>query len=94
MKTLLLIIFKILEIITLIASYFLLVRIGFWFDNLAWLADPSEYHWTHPFYLMSAFLCIAIPSVIGAFLYLIIQFTIPGWIKLNKRWVNKILKKD
>ena len=94
MRTLLLILFKILELAGLVASYFVLSLLGTFlilkFEFLAFADTPIN--WYHFYNFFVGFSAIFILAFVFIILYLIITEGIPAWIELNKEWVDKLLK--
>jgi len=93
MKTFLLVLFKILELAGLVASYFLFAFIG---SNIIILGGEASYVDKFSRYNILCFasglvsvLSIALVVII---IYVLITEFVPSWIEANKRFIDKILK--
>lgn len=90
MRTLLFVVFKIIELIGVVAVYLGLCRLGWWIDVLVFRElDPFAYY--NPVYLLvpiSAVLILITAIIIIAWL---VKDLIPWWIESNKNLINKIL---
>jgi hypothetical protein len=83
MKTLLLIIFKLLELFVLVSFYS-----GACY--LSYSIFPKTYVWYNPIYFLATLGIAGTGYVSGLLIYILIK-AIPKWIELNKHWVDKIL---
>jgi hypothetical protein len=92
MKTLLLIVFKIVEIALAVFVYGAICKLGYLIYPLL---DASlggvrsvDYHWLNPYWTLPAILVVLCIGVS----YLFVTELLPFWIRKNKEWVNRIIK--
>lgn len=91
MRTLLLIIFKILEIAGLVAVYLGMCRIGWLIDVST--TNPLDWNWYNPLYFTLSLGIICITLFFILILIWIIFEGIPKWIEYNEDLIDKMLKK-
>lgn len=90
MRTLLFVVFKIIELIGVVAVYLGLCRLGWWV-GVSVLKNADQFVWYNPVYLLipiSAIFILVTAIIIIAWL---INDVFPWWIESNKDLVNKIL---
>ncbi|MCK5605307.1 hypothetical protein KAR91_25670 [Candidatus Pacearchaeota archaeon] len=90
MKVLLFIVLKVLEVAAMIAAYLGMSYVGFYVDSLCY--TPEEFGWYNPFYFILTLGVMIIIVAVISLLYLLFRYGIPEWIKLNKKWVDKLIK--
>jgi len=89
MKTLLLIGFKIVEVALIVAAYFPLCWVGYKIEYL--ISGSNEFGMFNPFSLAFTIALLSMILLIILLFHIFIT-VIPGWIALNKKWVDKLLK--
>ena len=90
MKTFLLVLFKILELAGLVASYFLFAIIGN--SMLILISNEDLPNWYDGICFLTGLLLVMIIAFVILIIRLLIKDIIPYWIEANKRFIDKLLK--